>query len=309
MKFSLKSILAALVIGVSMTACNFGENHDTTTNEVTYESTDLLMRLDAAGTVTTPEPPKLRVIFKTTGNSTATMSIIFTNLRLASGNETFTTPEMPVTFNENGMEVRQLFIAPTGSSVTIDNFVLQINGNWLTISMTANNENVTLCSAWVWTGQQLYAANYDYNDMKGNVVLMGGDTYVVNPVAGSNFENKNIEYGFVFDTKNKVVNVYSFFTSLTDASSATKTYLFEKIPYTMEAGGISIQSAADQNIVGKIVTKYEKDGKEDPEMTISNLSAYIPYSGLSGDIRYVATANNINVSCNPLKMLNQIAIH
>lgn len=308
MKFSLKSILATLAIAVSMTACNFGDTNETTTNRVTYESTDLLMRLDAAGNVTTPEPPKIQVDFKTSGGK-ATISIGFTNLRLVSGTETFTIPEMPVTFNENGMEVRQLFITPIGSSVTIDNFVLQINGNWLTISMTANNENVTLCSAWVWTGQQLYAANYDYNDMKGNVVLMGGDSYVVNPVDGTNFENKNIEYGFVFDTKNKVVNVYSFFTSLTDASSATKTYLFEKIPYTMEAGGISIQSAADQNIVGKIVTKYEKDGKEDPEMTISNLSAYIPYSGLSGDIRYVATANNINVSCNPLKMLNQIAIH
>lgn len=306
MKFSLKSILAALVIGVSMTACNFGENNDTTTNTVTYESTDLLMRLDAGSNVTTPEPPKLQIIFKTTG-STSTLSVAFTNLRLASGTETFTTPEMPVTFNENGMEVRQLFIAPTGSSVTIDNFVLQVNGNWLNISMTANNENVTLCSAWVWSGQQLYAANYEYNDMKGNVVLMGGDTYVVNPADQTNIENKKAEYGFVFDTKKSTVSVYSFFTSFTDESSLTKTYLFENIPYTLDASGISIQSAADQNIVAKVVTKYES--KEDPEMTVSRVSAYIPYSGLSGNIQYVATDNNINVSCNPLKMINALEMH
>lgn len=306
MKFSLKPILAALVIGVSMTACNFGESNDTTTNTVTYESTDLLMRLDAGGKVTTPEPPKARVVFKTTGNS-STILIEFTNLRLESSNVTFTTPEMPVTFNENGMEARQLLMAPTGASVTIENFLFQVNGNWLNISMIANNEIVNLCSAWVWTGQQLYAANYEYkyDNNNGGIVLMGGDSYISNPVAGTSFENKEAQYGFVFDTKKSTVNVYAFFTSLTDTPSLTKTYLFENIPYTLEANGISIYT--NETVVAKTVTKY--DVKEDPEMTVSSVDAYIPYTGLSGNIRYVATDNNITVSCNPLKMVNALEIH
>ena len=307
MKFSLKSILAALVIGVSVTACNFGDATDTTTNTVTYEATDLLMRLDAGGNVTTPEPPKLQIKLTTSGAS-SNMAITFTNLRLESGNITFTTPEMPVKVTENGgLEVKQAFVTPSGASTMLESFVFQVNGNWINISMIADNEVVNICSSWIWTGSQLYNAGYEFNDMKNNVSLFGGDTYVRNPVTGTSLENKNIEYGFVFDTKKNTVNIYSFFTSLTDTQSATKTYLFENIPYTLDASGILFSS--NDSFAAKVVTKYDTEGKEDPEMTVSHISGFIPYSGLNGNFQYVVTDDNVTVSCNSLKLVNQLVLH
>lgn len=307
MKFTFKSILAALAIAVSMTACNFGDNNGSSTSTVGYTSNDLLMRLDSRGEVTTPEPPQIQVFFKST-NESSTMSFTITNLRLKSETLTFKTPEIKVTFTETGMEARQLLMPITGTSGTVDNFLFQVTGNWMNLSMDVNGENVKICSSWIWSGQQLYAANYEYNDMKSNVSLFGGTTYMTNPVTATTEENKNMEYGIVFtqnEKKEKVANVYSFFTTFDGIEANAKTYLFENIPYTLEANGISI--ATNDEMTAKVVTKY--DTKEDPDMKISSLSVFIPYNGMKSSLRYVATDNNIVVSCSPMEVVQQLMMH
>ena len=304
MRFSLKPILAALVIGVTMAACNFGNTPSKSTNAIAYQSTDLLMRLDANGSISTPEPPKIQAIL-TTDNDKSTLKLKFSELRLNSGTISFATPELPITFTETGMEARQIIIPISGSTTTIDNFLFQVNGNWMTISMEINNENVRICSSWVWSSNQLYNAGYIINDLKSNLVLLGGTTNVINPATGQNTENKNAEYGIYFDAKTKTAGIYSFFTSLDGNNSATKTYLIPNVPYTLEANGIKFKSNGP--IIPKDVTKYES--KDAPEMTVSSIEAYIPYTGLKSNISFVMSSDNITVSCNELSMVQQITMH
>lgn len=310
MKFTFKSILAALAIVVSMTACNFGDNNGSSTSTVVYTSKDLLMRLDSRGEVTTPEPPQIQVFFKST-NEGSTMSFTITNLRLKYEAEplTFKTPEIKVKFTETGMEANQPIMPITGTTGSVDNFRFQVTGNWMNMSMDVNGESVRLCSSWMWSGQQLYAANYNFNDVKSNVSLFGGTTYMTNPVTTTNEENKKMEYGVVFtqnEAKEKVANVYSFFTTFDGIEANAKTYLFENIPYTLEANGISI--ATNDEVAAKLVTRY--DTKEDPDnMKISSLSIFIPYNGLKSSLRYVATDDNIVVSCSPMDIVQQLTIH
>lgn len=303
MKFSLKSIFTTLAIGLTMTACNFGDNNGSSTSTVTYAATDLLMRLEAGGNVTAPEAPQVQAFLKT-DNEGARISFTISSLRLKDNTiSSLSIPEIKVTYTETGFEANQMIIP--SSSVTIDNFSFKVVGNWMTMSMTVDNENVRLCSSWIWTGQQLYAANYDFDCGKDNpkVVLFGGTSNVTDPAAGTTAEDKSIEYGVVFDQKNMTANVYSFFTSFDGNSMQTKTYLFEKVPYTLDAGGISIQS--NEEITAKVVTKYET--KEDPELTVSSLSAFIPYNGTKGNIRYVA--NGVVVACSPMEIVQQLQMH
>ena len=146
---------------------------------------------------------------------------------------------------------------------------------------------------------------YIINDLKSNLVLLGGTTNVINPATGQNTENKNAEYGIYFDAKTKTAGIYSFFTSLDGNNSATKTYLIPNVPYTLEANGIKFKSNGP--IIPKDVTKYES--KDAPEMTVSSIEAYIPYTGLKSNISFVMSSDNITVSCNELSMVQQITMH
>lgn len=309
MKFSLKSILATLAIGLTMTACNFGDNNGSSTSTVTYSATDLLMRLEAGGNVTTPEAPQLQAFLKT-DNEGARISFTISSLRLANNTiSSLAIPEIKVTYTETGFEANQILIPISGSTSIIENFKFQIVGNWMTLSMTVDSENVTLCSAWIWTGQQLYSANYEFDSSKSSakITLFGGTSNIINQAAGTTNENKNIEYGIVFDQKNKKADVYSFFTPLDGVESSAKTYVFQGIPYTLEAGGISLQS--DSEISVKTVTKYETT--DAPDIKLSSLSAFIPYNGTKSNIRYVVTENdnNITIACSPMEIVQQLQMH
>lgn len=307
MKFSLKSIFTTLAIGLTMTACNFGDNNGSSTSTVTYAATDLLMRLEAGGNVTAPEAPQVQAFLKT-DNEGARISFTISSLRLKDNTiSSLSIPEIKVTYTETGFEANQMIIP--SSSVTIDNFSFKVVGNWMTMSMTVDNENVRLCSSWIWTGQQLYSVNYDFDSANSNkkLVLLGGTSNIINQDAGTTNENKSIEYGIVFDQKNQKADVYSFFTPLDGVESSAKTYLFEGIPYTLDSGGISLQS--DGEIAAKTVTRYATT--EAPEIKLSSLSAFIPYNGTKGNIRYVVTenGNDITIACSPMEIVQQLQMH
>lgn len=309
MKFSLKSILATLAIGLTMTACDFGNNNQTSTSSVTYTAEDLLMRLEAGGNVTEPEAPQLQAFLKA-DNEGARIAFTISNLRLT--NKTISSlaiPELKVTYTETGFEANQILIPVSGSSSIIENFKFQIVGNWMTMSMTVDNENVTLCSAWVWTGQQLYSANYEFDSSKSStkITLFGGTSNIINQAAGTTNENKDMEYGIVFDQKNHKADVYSFFTPFDGVESSAKTYIFEGIPYTLEAGGISLQS--DEEIAVKTVTKYETT--EAPDIKLSSLSVFIPYNGMKSNLRYIVNenGNTITIACSPMELVQQLKMH
>lgn len=306
MKSYLKPILLAIAVGITLTACNFGNDSGETTQTVTYTSDDLLMRLDDGTNVTMPEAPQLQIVFKYTTEGT-TISFAFVNLRLKSRNETFNIPEMNLNFTETGMNARQLIVPSTGS-VNVENFYFTVTGNWMTISMDVNTESVRLCSSWIWTGQQLYNANYDIDVnkvKKGGVILFGGKSYINNSAAGTNVENENIEYGITFNPTDNTANVYSFFTSIDGTNTVTKTYLFEEIPYIMTPGGISID--AKDPFIAKIVTKTES--AEDPQLNVSSLSVFIPYSALNSYINYTITNDRVNISCPEMELINELIMH
>lgn len=306
MKFSLKSIAAAIAVAVTMTACNFGTNDDTSSATVTYESTDLLMHVTTPdGNSTMPTAPKVQALFSTKGDK-STMTFQFTGLTVATISSTFTTPELPVTFTESGMKVNATYITANGLASVINSLSCDIVGNWMYLKLEINGEEIDICSAWIWNGAVLYEAGYIINEYNKGLVVLGGKTSITIPAISQTTETEAPEYGIYFDTVNKKANVYSFFTTLTGSDTdGGKTYLIEGIPYTMDGGGISLQ--LDETVTAKVVTKTT--ATEDPDMTISAFSAYIPYSSLNSRLSFVATDNNISVRANNLEILNALEQH